>query len=41
MIERLEEIKLWNLQDEVITKVIDLFHTKNPTMEDLDKYFPR
>lgn len=41
MISRLLEIKWWNLPDEKITKVIDLFHTKNPNIEDLNKYFPR
>lgn len=40
MIDRLEEIKWWNLPDEEITRVIDLFHTANPTMEDLNRYFP-
>ena len=39
MIDRLEEIQWWNLPDADITKVIGLFHTKNPTIEDLDKYF--
>lgn len=39
MIERLEEIQWWNLPDEEISKIIDLFHTKNPTLEDLNKYF--
>lgn len=39
MIKRLEEIKWWNLSDEEITKVIDLFHRPNPTMNDLDKFF--
>lgn len=41
MIARLLEIKWWDLPDKEITKVIDLFHTKNPTIEDLDKYFPQ
>ena len=40
MIERLEEIRWWNLPDEEITKIIDLFHLKNPTLEDLNKFFP-
>lgn len=40
MIERLLEIQWWNLSDEEITKVIDLFHTPNPTLEELNRYFP-
>lgn len=40
-IDRLEEIKWWNLPDDEITKVIDLFHTKNPTLEDINRYFPQ
>lgn len=39
IIDRLEEIKWWNLPDEEITKVIDLFHTKNPTLEDINRFF--
>ena len=41
MIERLLEIQWWNLPDEEITRVKDIFHKPNPTLEDLDKYFPR
>ena len=41
VIDRLEEIKWWNLPDEEITRVIDLFHIKNPTLEDLNKFFPK
>jgi hypothetical protein len=41
MIERLQEIKWWNLPDEEITKVIDLFHKPNPTIEDLNNFFPQ
>lgn len=41
MIERLLEIKWWNLTDDELTKVVDLFHIKNPTMEDIDKFFPK
>lgn len=41
IIERLLEIKWWNLPDEEITRVKDLFHIPNPTMKDLDRYFPR
>lgn len=41
IIERLLEIKWWNLPDEEITRIKDLFHIPNPTMEDLDRFFPR
>ena len=41
VIDRLLEIKWWNLPDEEITRIKDLFHIPNPTMEELDKYFPR
>lgn len=41
MIERLLEIKWWNLPDEEITRIKDLFHIPNPTLEDLDRYFPK
>lgn len=40
VIDRLEEIKWWNLSDEKITEVIDLFHKKNPTLDDINRYFP-
>lgn len=40
MIDRLEEIRWWNLSDEEITKRIDLFHIKNPTIEDINRFFP-
>lgn len=40
VIDRLEEIKWWNLPDEEITKRIDLFHIQNPTLEDINRYFP-
>lgn len=40
VIDRLEEIKWWNLPDEKITEVIDLFHKKNPTLDDINRYFP-
>ena len=39
MINRLLEIEWWNLSDEGISKVIDLFHTPNPSADDLNKYF--
>lgn len=41
IIERLLEIKWWNLPDKEITRIKDLFHIPNPTMEDLDRFFPR
>ena len=41
IIERLLEIKWWNLPDEEITRIKDLFHIPNPTLEDLDRYFPK
>lgn len=41
MINRLLEIKWWNLSDEEITKVLPLFHTKDIRMETLNKYFPK
>lgn len=40
IIERLKVIQWWNLPDEEITKVVELFHTPNPTIEDINKYFP-
>lgn len=40
MINRLEEIQWWNLSDERILKIIEIFHIENPTIEDLNKYFP-
>lgn len=40
VIDRLEEIKWWNLPDEEITKRIDLFHIQNPTLEDINRFFP-
>ena len=39
VIDRLEEIKWWNLPDEEITEKIDLFHIKNPTLEDINRFF--
>lgn len=39
MIDRLLEIQWWNLPDNEIAKVIDLFHIENPTLEDLNRYF--
>lgn len=40
VIDRLEKIQWWNLPDEKITEVVDLFHIKNPTLEDINRYFP-
>lgn len=40
VIERLMKIQWWNLPDEEITKRIDLFHTPNLTLEEINKYFP-
>lgn len=37
--DRLLEIQWWNLPDEEITKVIDLFHIPNPTLEDINRFF--
>ena len=39
MINRLEKIQWWNLPDEKITEVVDLFHIKNLSIEDLERYF--
>ena len=41
VIDRLEEIQWWNLPDEKITEVVDLFHIKNPSLEDINRYFPK
>ena len=40
VIQRLLEIKWWDLPDEEITRCIDLFHTPNPTIEDINTFFP-
>lgn len=39
VIGRLEEIQWWNLPDEKIMEIVDLFHIKNPSLEDLNRYF--
>ena len=39
IIDRLMEIQWWNLPDEEITKRINLWHTANPTLEDINQYF--
>ena len=41
VMDRLEEIQWWNLPDEKITNVVNLFRIVNPTLEDLDRYFPK
>lgn len=41
VIDRLKEVQWWNLPDERITEVVDLFHIMNPTLEDINKYFPK
>lgn len=41
IIDRLEEIKWWNLPDEEIGKRIDFWHIENLTLEDIDIFFPR
>ena len=41
IIDRLLEIKWWNLPDEEITRVKAMFHVPNPTLENLDSFFPR
>lgn len=40
MRKRLDEIQWWNMEDNEISKVIDLFHIPNPSIEDLNKFFP-
>lgn len=40
IVARLLEVQWWNLPDEEITKRIDLFHIKNPTLEDINHFFP-
>ena len=39
VIDRLEEIQWWNLPDEKITEVVELFHIKNPSLEDINRFF--
>lgn len=41
IINRLEEIEWWNLPDEKITDVVNLFHIINPTLEDINRFFPK
>ena len=40
-IKRLLEIRWWDLPDEEITKHIDLFHTPDVTIEDINRHFPK
>jgi acetyltransferase-like isoleucine patch superfamily enzyme len=40
VIDRLEEIQWWNLPDDEINKVVNLFQINNPTLEDINRYFP-
>lgn len=40
IIARLLEVKWWDLPDEEITRIKDLFHIPNPTLEDINRYFP-
>ena len=40
VILRLEKIAWWNLPDEEISRVVGLFHTPNPTIDDINRYFP-
>lgn len=40
IIERLQEIKWWNLPDDEISSHVDLFHIPNPTLEDINHFFP-
>jgi acetyltransferase-like isoleucine patch superfamily enzyme len=40
VIDRLEEIQWWNLPDEIITEVVDLFNIENPSLENINQYFP-
>lgn len=41
IIDRLEEIQWWNLPDEKISEVVELFKIDNPDLEALNKYFPK
>ena len=40
VIKRLEEIQWWDLSDEKIAEVVNLFQIKNPTLEDINRFFP-
>lgn len=41
MIARLLEIKWRNFSEDEIAKHLELFHTPNFTIDDLNKYFPK
>ena len=41
VIDRLDEIQWWNLPDEKISEVVELFKIENPDLEVLNKYFPK
>ena len=41
VIDRLEEIQWWNLPDEKISEVVELFKIENPDLKVLNKYFPK
>ena len=40
IIDRLEVIQWWNLPDDEITHSVDLFHIKDPSMADINRFFP-
>ncbi len=40
VVKRLLEIKWWDLSDEEISCRLDLFHIQNPSLKDLDRFFP-
>ena len=40
IIDRLLEIKWWDLTDKEITDHLGIFHKSNPTIEDINSYFP-
>lgn len=40
VINRLGEIKWWDLPDDRITEVVNLFHIDNPTLEEINRFFP-
>lgn len=40
IIDRLLDIKWWNLPDDEITKCKDVFHIDNPSLGIIDQYFP-
>ena len=39
VINRLKDIQWWNLPDEKIAEMVDLFHIKNPSLEEINRYF--